>query len=66
MPRDAVSRTANVERSGRHKWVNIEVLFLSEKLASLGIMGEGATEGPPVTPHTSQLYRIGGFRGALI
>ena len=23
MPRDAVSRTANVERTGRHKWVNI-------------------------------------------
>ena len=22
MPRDAVSRTANVERTGRHKWVN--------------------------------------------
>ena len=21
MPRDAVSRTANVERTGRHKWV---------------------------------------------
>ena len=23
MPRDAVSRTANVERTGRHKWVNV-------------------------------------------
>ena len=23
MPRDAVSRTANVERTGRHKWVNM-------------------------------------------
>ena len=23
MPRDAVSRTVNVERTGRHKWVNI-------------------------------------------
>ena len=22
MPRDAVSRTTNVERTGRHKWVN--------------------------------------------
>jgi len=22
MPRDAVSRTANVEHTGRHKWVN--------------------------------------------
>jgi len=22
MPRDAVSRSANVERTGRHKWVN--------------------------------------------
>ena len=22
MPRDAVSRTANVERTGQHKWVN--------------------------------------------
>ena len=25
MPRDAVSRTANVERTGRHKWVKIRV-----------------------------------------
>ena len=24
MPRDAVSRTANVERTGRHKWVNVQ------------------------------------------
>ena len=24
MPRDAVSRTANVERNGGHKWVNAE------------------------------------------
>ena len=24
MPRDAVSRTANVERTGRHKWVNAD------------------------------------------
>ena len=23
MPRDAVSRTANVERNGGHKWVNV-------------------------------------------
>ena len=23
MPRDAVSRTASVERTGRHKWVNL-------------------------------------------
>ena len=23
-PRDAVSRTANVERTGRHKWVNVQ------------------------------------------
>ena len=23
MPRDTVSRTANVERTGRHKWVNL-------------------------------------------
>ena len=26
MPRDAVSRTANVERTGRHKWVNHKVI----------------------------------------
>ena len=26
MPRDAVSRTANVERTGRHKWVNMELI----------------------------------------
>ena len=24
MPRDAVSRTANVERNGGHKWVNVQ------------------------------------------
>ena len=24
MPRDAVSRTANVERTGRHKWVKLQ------------------------------------------
>ena len=31
MPRDAVSRTANVERTGRHKWVNhsIRIRFVS-------------------------------------
>ena len=29
MPRDAVSRTANVERTGRHKWVNIGLPILS-------------------------------------
>ena len=27
MPRDAVSRTANVERTGRHKWVKHDTLF---------------------------------------
>ena len=26
MPRDAVSRTANVERNGGHKWVNSVIL----------------------------------------
>ena len=33
MPRDAVSRTANVERTGRHKWVkkNHIMLTLTEK-----------------------------------
>ena len=25
MPRDAVSRTANVERTGRHKWVKLDM-----------------------------------------
>ena len=28
MPRDAVSRTANVERTGWHKWVNLAVLIV--------------------------------------
>ena len=27
MPRDAVSRTANVERTGRHKWVKFKKAF---------------------------------------
>ena len=26
MPRDAVSRTANVERTGRHKWVKYDCI----------------------------------------
>ena len=41
MPRDAVSRTANVERTGRHKWVkeqvkkNINIKYVTvEKLFS--------------------------------
>ena len=25
MPRDAVSRTANVERTAQHKWVNVQL-----------------------------------------
>ena len=33
MPRDAVSRTANVERTGRHKWVN----NLSSILAAISL-----------------------------
>ena len=32
MPRDAVSRTAHVERTGRHKWVNVRLhITQSEK-----------------------------------
>ena len=27
MPRDAVSRTANVERTGQHKWVNVAQFY---------------------------------------
>ena len=34
MPRDAVSRTANVERTGRHKWVN-NVRRVGEELCRL-------------------------------
>ena len=30
MPRDAVSRTANVERTSRHKWVNDAHQFIGE------------------------------------
>ena len=32
MPRDAVSRTANVERTGRHKWVNSKRNFSMQDL----------------------------------
>ena len=28
MPRDAVSRTANVERTGRHKWVKFSMTYI--------------------------------------
>ena len=35
MPRDAVSRTANVERTGRHKWVNPHAEFFSRNLVKL-------------------------------
>ena len=27
MPKDAVSRTANVERKGGHKWVNLTAFY---------------------------------------
>ena len=30
MPRDAVSRTANVERNGGQKWVNKRLKFIQE------------------------------------
>ena len=30
MPRDAVSRTANVERTGRHKWVKLYMLIVQK------------------------------------
>ena len=33
MPRDAVSRTANVERTGRHKWVNPEIVYRSLRVS---------------------------------
>ena len=36
MPRDAVSRTANVERNGGHKWVNV----LQTILCGLGLQGK--------------------------
>ena len=32
MPRDVVSRTANVEGTGRHKWVNMNVTNLYKEL----------------------------------
>ena len=39
MPRDAVSRTANVERTGRHKWVNkVEKIFSCRSLRYAGLM----------------------------
>ena len=35
MPRDAVSRTSNVERTGRHKWVkNMESITESKSIQS--------------------------------
>ena len=37
MPRDAVSRTANVERNGGHKWVNYLVNILLDLRMVSGI-----------------------------
>ena len=34
MPRDAVSRTANVERTGRHEWVNKILLIIIKRDSS--------------------------------
>ena len=34
MPRDAVSRTANVERTGLHKWVNNSLVHLIGRSSS--------------------------------
>jgi len=30
MPRDTVSRTANVERTGRHKWVKLFIFYVTQ------------------------------------
>ena len=40
MPRDAVSRTANVERTGRHKWVNYHLLGNSEERTKINLLLE--------------------------
>ena len=49
MPRDAVSRTANVERTGRHKWVNVlplVLLFDDNKIKMTRKPGKKQKENP--------------------
>ena len=68
MPRDAVSRTANVERNGGKKWVNSSLgLLLLDLLAvrETGVSRHhgGTIESPPETSRTSQHNRIEGIKG---
>ena len=46
MPRDAVSRTANVERNGGHKWVN-GCRFSNMRLGTHIYLVEGCQGYPP-------------------
>ena len=58
MPRDEVSRTANVERTGRHKWV-IYPVGVAEFLPTLPFFQCGA----PLVPHLNLPYLINRGRG---
>ena len=56
MPRDAVSRTANVERTGRHKWVNEYLYFKIVKKRSVRFdrNSDAANYGVQLTAVTNQ------------
>ena len=60
MPRDAVSRTANVERNGGHKWVNINnPRYIScPEAERLVPRQNGDNKGPPQY-HSAVVLRIG-------
>ena len=76
MPRDAVSRTANVERTGRHKWVNVRQIFPVRNcydcnsripvVATLVELLRHHGEPLPTPPQTSRQYGTAGLRGASL
>ena len=65
MPRDAVSRAANVERTGGQKWVNVPNWKICRVTGDSRHHG-GLIEFPPPpkdNPQALQHYGIEGFKG---
>ena len=60
MPRDAVSRTENVERNGGHKWVNTHTLPpLLMLLGSVGIAASNISTAPEIYQWSWVNMRLG-------
>ena len=63
MPRDAVSRTANVERNGGHKWVNKQVKTnISAKFDGF-ICVENVSVTIPLTIFSEKIWSLVIFNG---